>query len=81
MEPGDAFEIKLPDLTMRVAYHIFGNDEVFHVSFSDDRPPIVLHEAEGAGKPFWTSIPQATHRLKEIEFFGARIAEYLKTNS
>jgi len=80
MEAGDQFEIKLNDLIMQVGYHIVNNDEVFHIVFSDGRPELVLHEAISGGRPFWTSIPQAQHRLKEVEFFGARIAEYLKNN-
>ena len=81
MESGDRFEIKLPNLTMQVGYHIINNDEVFHVVFSDGRPELVLHEALSGGLPFWTSIPEARHRLKEVAYFGARIAEHLKNKS
>jgi hypothetical protein len=78
MENGEQFEIALSDITMKVTCHIIENDEVFHIVFSDGRPDLVLHEAISGGLPFWTSIPQAKHRLAETEFFGARIAEHFK---
>jgi hypothetical protein len=76
MEADATFEIILPDITMIVTSHIVASDEVFRIEFSDGRPALVVHEALGGNRPFWTSIPQG--RQKEAEFFGARIAAYLK---
>ena len=76
METSSTFEIILSDITMIVTSHILASDEVFRIEFSDKRPALIVHEALGGNRPFWTSIPQG--RQKEAEFFGARIAEYLK---
>jgi hypothetical protein len=76
MATNDQFEIVLSDITMRVTAHIIESDEVFRIEFSDGRPALIVHEALGGNQPFWTSIPQG--RQVEAEFFGARIAEYLK---
>lgn len=76
MDSSDAFVIELSDIVMTVTSHQIGGDEVFHIVFSDPRPPLVVYEALGGNRPFWTSIPQG--RQKEAEFFGARIEAYLK---
>jgi hypothetical protein len=76
MLTGEAFKIKLSDITMEVTSHIVNNDEIFRIEFSDSRPPLVVFESLSGGLPFWTSIPQG--RQKEASFFGARIEEKLK---
>lgn len=76
MATSDQFEIVLNDITMKVSAHIVERDEIFRIEFSDGRPALIVHEALGGNRPFWTSIPQG--RQIEAEFFGARIAEYLK---
>ncbi len=78
MQSNGQFELDIKGLILTVTTHIINNDEVFRIVFSDGRPDLILHEAIAGGKPFWTSIPQAAHRLKEVEFFGARIAEHYK---
>jgi hypothetical protein len=78
MENGEKFEIDFKDLKICVTSHIINNNEVFRIVFSDGRPDLILHEGLTGGEPFWTSIPQAKHRLKEVEFFGPRIAAYFK---
>ena len=76
MQTDPTFEIVLSDITITVTSHFVASEEVFRIEFSDGRPPLVVHEALGGNRPFWTSIPQG--RQKEAEFFGARIAEKLK---
>ena len=58
---------------MQVGYHVINNDEVFHIMFSDGRPELDLHESISGAKPFWTSIPQAKHRLKEVSFLVQKL--------
>jgi hypothetical protein len=76
METDDTFEININGLIMNVTSHLISGDEIFHIVFSDGRPPLVVHEAFGGNMPFWTSIPQG--RQKEAAFFGAQIAEHFK---
>jgi hypothetical protein len=76
MQTEDEFEIDINGLNLKVASHLISGDELFHIVFSDGRPPLVVHEAIAGNRPFWTSIPQG--RQKEAEFFGARIAEHFK---
>jgi len=69
------FEIVLSDITMNVTTHVISDNEIYRITFSDSRPALVITEVIGK-KLFWTSVPQG--RQVEAEFFGARIAEYLK---
>lgn len=78
MQTDAEFEIDIQGLVLTVTSHIINGDEIFRVVFSDNRPPLVVIEATAGSRPFWTSVPQG--RQKEAEFFGARIAEYLKNN-
>jgi hypothetical protein len=62
METSSTFEIILSDMTMVVTSHIVASDEVFRIEFSDGRPALVVHEALGGNRPFWTSIPRAARK-------------------
>jgi hypothetical protein len=76
MQTDEEFQIDINGLMMKVTSHLINGDEVFHIIFSDGRPPLIVNEVNSCGRIFWTSIPQG--RQKEAEFFGARIAEKLK---
>ena len=76
MQTSDEFEIDIDGFIMTVTSHLIDGDELFHITFSDGRPPLVVNEAISGSRTFWTSIPQG--RQKEAEFFGAKIAEKLK---
>lgn len=76
MQTAEEFEIAIQGLVLKVTGHIINSDEVFRITFSDGRPPLLVTEAISGGRPFWTSIPQG--RQKEADFFGKLIAEKLK---
>ncbi|SEO08500.1 hypothetical protein SAMN05192574_105246 [Mucilaginibacter gossypiicola] len=77
MQTETEFTIELHDITFWVTGHELQGMQVYHIRFSDDRPPLVIYEALGGKKTFWTSVPEG--RQVEAEFFGARIAAYLTT--
>lgn len=57
-----------------IAKRRVGNMEVYYVSSSPDKKPLVITRAEGrGGKAFWTSVPQGMQR--EAEEIGAIIEE------
>jgi len=72
---GESFDIQLHDIGMKVTPMQIGNDEVYRIEFSDNRPPLVVAEVN-ATRPFWTSLPRG--RQIEADYFGKRIEEYLK---
>lgn len=76
MQTTPTTEITLADIILTVSSHFVASDEIFRITFSDGRPPLVVHEALAGKRPFWTSIPQG--RQIEAEYFGARIAEHFK---
>jgi hypothetical protein len=78
MQSAEPFELRTVDLKMRVTSHIINDAEVFRLTFSDGRPPLVITETYIGSKisrhDFWTSIPQG--RQKEAAFFGKMIDKH-----
>jgi hypothetical protein len=74
----DTLEIDINGLLLSVKRHDIGKLHVYRIEFSDQRPPLVVHQAlDARSKPFWTSIPQG--RQTEAVFFGERIEEKLNS--
>jgi len=74
----DEFDIDINGFLLNVKRHDIGKQYVYRISFSDKRPPLVVHEAlDARSMPFWTSIPQG--RQLEAEFFGKKIEEQLNS--
>lgn len=70
------FEIQIEGLKIVVVEHTVNQQQIFRLSFSDGRPPLVISNAVTWGGNIWTSIPQG--RQKEAELFGAEIVKHLK---
>ncbi|GAB3910543.1 MULTISPECIES: hypothetical protein [Mucilaginibacter] len=57
---------------VKIGKRTFGGTDVYYVSSSPDKKPLVLTRAlKSGGKEFWTSIPQGMQR--EAEEIGAII--------
>jgi len=77
MNDPKTFEIELNGQTARVFDHTIRSAKVFHIVFSNRRPPLNLTVAENSdGEKFWTSIPEG--RQEEAELAGKTIAAYLR---
>lgn len=69
-------EIEIQGLKIAVSEHIVNGQQVFRLSFSDNRKPMVIARAKTWNGETWTSIPQG--RQKEAEDFGIEISKHLK---
>ncbi len=70
------FEIEIQGLKIAVYEHIVNGQQVFRLSFADNRKPLVVARAKTWNGDIWTSIPQG--RQKEAEEFGKEISKHLK---
>ena len=60
-----------------ITKHFIGDEEVFRVSFSDKRPPLLMSMKLTLDKnDYWTSLQ--TGREKEAQAVGLFLNEYLK---
>ncbi|MCX2429884.1 hypothetical protein [Pedobacter sp. GR22-10] len=71
------FQVDLNGLILQIKEHDVGNQQVFHISFPDQRNPLVIHKASTVKGKVWMSIPQG--RQKEAEEIGDLITAYFKT--
>jgi len=70
------FEIEVQGLKIAVYEHVVNDQQVFRLSFADNRKPLVVARVKTWNGDTWTSIPQG--RQKEAEEFGKEISKHLK---
>ena len=71
------FEILYEGIPAEVREHYIEDMRVFHITFTDQRKPLVITVAEApGGKKWWTSVPQG--RQTEAEQVGKLIAIYIR---
>lgn len=72
------FDIEFKNDLLRVTRHLIKDQEVYRISFSDQRKPLVITQASiGKNMRFWTSLPQG--RQQEAEQIGTVIEQYLNS--
>lgn len=70
------FEIEIKGLKIAVSEHNVNGQQIFRLSFGDNRNPLVIARAKTWNGATWTSIPQG--RQEEAEEFGKEISKHLK---
>jgi len=77
MNDPKTFDIELKGQNAKVTDHTIKSAKVFHIAFSDRRPPLNITIATNSDdEKFWTSIPEG--RQEEAEFAGKVIATYIR---
>ncbi|MGK6342472.1 hypothetical protein ACMGDK_09550 [Chryseobacterium sp. DT-3] len=78
---GNLFENKIIEIIsegvkIAASEHTVNDQQIYRLTFSDDRMPLVITRISTFSGNIWTSVPQG--RQKEAELFGNKIVEYLK---
>lgn len=72
----EKFSLDFKGTTLKVRKLYVANQVIFHVEFSEVKPPLVLTRATDHNQNrFWTSIPQG--RQKEAEDIGPLISNHI----
>lgn len=72
----EKFEIEKDGQKILVSEHTVNDQQIYRLTFDNDRVPLVITRAVTWHGELWTSIPQG--RQQEAEEFGKLIADYLK---
>ncbi|MBL7732302.1 MAG: hypothetical protein JNM88_14080 [Chitinophagaceae bacterium] len=73
----EPFILTFQDSRIRVQRHTIQGAFVYHITFENKRPPLVITRAEKpTGQNWWTSIPEG--RQLEANLIGPLIEEHIK---
>jgi hypothetical protein len=62
MQTAEGFQIDIDGFIMTVTSHLINGNELFHITFCDGRPPLVVNEAISGGRIFGHQSPRAVKK-------------------